>query len=844
MALLIWLFLLPVLTDARAADNVPRRLQDQGQGEPNCDSNAAFAALSARVLESCCPQQEGEEQTSDCKLPTSCHTTECADEFLPFFDACYAKLTALDERIAEFQAFNANCEAFVGGAGMEDASVIARGDTTLLCFPVSCRAPSVGRGVVFEEGCAADGTFGDTCRLGCAAGYDASGAVEGTCVARWLEHEEVAIAEYVNQQVTCVPARNQDGSMSEEYCRMEQEEAVLDCCQEELTEAQQLEQQERQDLFNTPVGVPTPTQGNPGCGTSRPPETCSISCAERWLPLLEDCEEHLTEFQALTEACNAKADEFVGKAPSTVTVGGLVVHPNANGLYSIALHHTIGGKAHWIKEGSDGQAFHLYAINEPHDGYAIGENPHTNFVLVETYEDHPPWGEHGGWNEITDSHGAMSPVRLLLSPGFSDHDCGEALRLNGPELTERCFAGKRGADGSFRTQQSFEQSIAAGGGGPEICGYDCTEIWYEYSEDCSDFLVRNYAGLAGFTARCGVTHESALIYNVDGTLESNGHDNHFFTADQGVVYDVLMVPGGNLLRTELALEAEGTHHPMAERVDVTQQGAGAHSFEWDAPEHLAGLNIKVEALEGRGDYHLSARIVGTTERISREVILNRPVLFQTECRFFDDCTFRCELLLSLPFAAFLCRLRGCLHFSCVDEASVAITDDGLEMRGDGSSFPLRSMLTAGFTYNFTATLRDNTDATHLRIAVYPPDSISTTDDAGSSGAGCNLPSEFSEPAHDVGEIALGAFAGPSGGRRSWGDAKCGTGSEPGCCADPTRVGPREAPCDGNYRHFPDQDFGSSGSWVWTCPFTAEYILLVTTNCECRACEASPVASCR
>ena len=123
---------------------------------------------------------------------------------------------------------------------------------------------------------------------------------------------------------------------------MEQEEAVLDCCQEELTEAQQLEQQERQDLFNTPVGVPTPTQGNPGCGTSRPPETCSISCAERWLPLLEDCEEHLTEFQALTEACNAKADEFVGKAPSTVTVGGLVVHPDANGLYSIALHRTTG----------------------------------------------------------------------------------------------------------------------------------------------------------------------------------------------------------------------------------------------------------------------------------------------------------------------------------------------------------------------------------------------------------------------------------------------------------------------------------------------------------------------
>ena len=58
--------------------------------------------------------------------------------------------------------------------------------------------------------------------------------------------------------------------------------------------------------------------------------------------------------------------------------------------------------------------------------------------------------------------------------------------------------------------------------------------------------------------------------------------------------------------------------------------------------------------------------------------MDRPVLLQTDCRFFDDCTFRY---------------------------------DGLEMRGDGSSFALKFEPTTSFTYNFTATLRATTNGT-------------------------------------------------------------------------------------------------------------------------------------
>ena len=120
--------------------------------------------------------------------------------------------------------------------GIESAFAVAVGGSSRLCFPIQCPAPSLPEtgGAVIEAGtCAADGSIGDRCRLGCKIGYDESNVVEGRCEARWLEREEVAVAEYVGQEVTCLPARNPDGSMAESYCRMERAEAILDCCDQE-----------------------------------------------------------------------------------------------------------------------------------------------------------------------------------------------------------------------------------------------------------------------------------------------------------------------------------------------------------------------------------------------------------------------------------------------------------------------------------------------------------------------------------------------------------------------------------------------------------------------------------
>eukprot|EP01051_Picozoa_sp_SAG22_P023747 SAG22_NODE_6264_length_877_cov_4.925450_1_plen_66_part_00 len=37
---------------------------------------------------------------------------------------------------------------------------------------------------------------------------------------------------------------------------------------------------------------------------------------------------------------------------------------------------------------------------------------------------------------------------------------------------------------------------------------------------------------------------------------------------------------------------------------------------------MSGVDIDVESLEGAGEYHIEANIIGTTEMLSREAILN------------------------------------------------------------------------------------------------------------------------------------------------------------------------------------------------------------------------------
>ena len=139
-----------------------------------------------------------------------------------------------------------------------------------------------------------------------------------------------------------------------------------------------------------------------------------------------------------------------------------------------------------------------------------------------------------------------------------------------------------------------------GGGGPDSCGLDCAHLWTEYAEGCAAYLGTHQPGFQAFTALCETTVTSMAILEADGTLEEGGHDDYNFTATQGVVYQIWETPGITLRRTGLAIEAPHSHHILANRIDISKHGAGAHTIEWDAAETEAGVDVDVDRL---GKWH-------------------------------------------------------------------------------------------------------------------------------------------------------------------------------------------------------------------------------------------------
>eukprot|EP01052_Picozoa_sp_SAG31_P028133 SAG31_NODE_2689_length_5243_cov_3.364697_2_plen_736_part_00 len=482
-----------------------------------------------------------------------------------------------------------------------DGLLIAVTDSDKLCFDPLCAEPVLdhqSNHTVVLEGCAAGGTLGSSCRIGCMAGFEASAETEGRCtLTTGGSHLGAA---YTGQNVVCEPERLADGSMSEAYCRLASTEAILDCC----------------DM------VPS---SRPACSRASPPQTCVLGCAERWLPLLEDCEQFLSEFSQLSEACETIASEFLNMAPSSMQLGGAQCHPDANGIYLLQMD-TIGGKPHYALQTEGGQAFHFYAINEPHSGFVVGSDTRSHILIIEDYESTPPWGEHE-WREVC-AHQAIHERTIGLTPAFTMGECEKELELLTPELTEFCCQ---------EDDPTFEQLLASDTSVTD-CPYDCAHRWFLYSEECSVYLTHRHPGLANFTAACATTHGAmAVIEPVDAHLAAGTQDQHFFSSEQGLVYEIQEVPGDGLQRTELAIIAPGTHHVLADRLDLTevrvapwscaasgetgqrylthrlcslcgeQQGAGAHQIDWYAPQTELGVDIGVGALEGEGDYHLGTQ---------------------------------------------------------------------------------------------------------------------------------------------------------------------------------------------------------------------------------------------
>ena len=287
-------------------------------------------------------------------------------------------------------------------------------------------------------------------------------------------------------------------------------------------------------------------------------------------------------------------------------VSGGAVQPRPDGeLRSIPLDLHIGlcarpGSARLQQRNApNGDVFHIYSITVPHDGWQIGVgniSDHQHICRVESYEEPPPWGEHV-WKEVC--AGGEQDAALVLTPDFTDGECSEFLELISPALSETCCAGEGLGDDCFAQHLALHSA-------PAECGVDCAHSFFAYAEDCGHFLTQTHPGLAGFTGQCAAMHSEMEVLSLDDHLEEGQTHEHGFDGEQGLIYDVVEELGTGIDRSELSVRAAGTHHVLADRLDVSKQGAGEKFIEYDSVQSLP-ISAAITALEGSGDVHVSVQ---------------------------------------------------------------------------------------------------------------------------------------------------------------------------------------------------------------------------------------------
>jgi hypothetical protein len=153
-------------------------------------------------------------------------------------------------------------------------------------------------------------------------------------------------------------------------------------------------------------------------------------------------------------------------------------------------------------------------------------------------------------------------------------------------------------------------------------------------------------------------------------------------------------------------------------------------IEWDAPETESHVDVHVESLEGSGNFHLKTEIIGTTQHMAAEAVLNHPpTSLVVNCHWYDDCTYHYnEEEMRADGASFLLRCANKINGVAICGAGILHSDTVCIVR---RSFPAAS----GLTYQFSTMLKPSLqNGTHLRMAIFPPDSIGTAStDSGKPG---------------------------------------------------------------------------------------------------------------
>ena len=175
---------------------------------------------------------------------------------------------------------------------------------------------------------------------------------------------------------------------------------------------------------------------------------------------------------------------------------------------------------------------------------------------------------------------------MTLDPGFSQHDCEQALSVIQLEINDMCCDDDDECHGV-----------------PTSCGPDCARVWYPYSQDCADFLGTDYDT---FTGQCAATFRSMNVLAAHGNVDSDGTAiwRTTFTAERDVEYKVELIPDNAITLSALRVIAPHSHHVMASRFDASTTGVGSKTLQWTATSDEPGVEVVVESLSGAGGFDL------------------------------------------------------------------------------------------------------------------------------------------------------------------------------------------------------------------------------------------------
>jgi hypothetical protein len=281
-----------------------------------------------------------------------------------------------------------------------------------------------------------------------------------------------------------------------------------------------------------------------GASTTQLP--CTVSCAELWIAFRQRCGQFESEgLSDVGAACTATTAAILATAPRTITVNGLVCHPQAPTRVSAGPPNAVyelqpilrNGKAQYAT--SDGGWFLYWSgsregkqqwlITYASDGDGVDDAEAFLYSDAET----PPVGA-AVWLEYCKSKPSgqrWTNVQLEVDAGstFEVPSCETTFASLAPRFVTMC-CGPGDAAGCGQN-----------GIVPAECTIDCAATWSLFPAQCPQEIDQGDSDvtmLPFFTDVCSEILASLTVLEETATITVTGHQDFTFNAQSGTRYDV------------------------------------------------------------------------------------------------------------------------------------------------------------------------------------------------------------------------------------------------------------------------------------------------------------------